>query len=404
MNISGNKNKFIKNIDNIFNKFIIIYPFFLMIDTQFVLNALNILLFLLVVIKIKKEGFKKSFLEKWIILFLMGIIISLIKSPYEVDSALVSLKRMLRWIFFPLLVGQFYIKEKTKRYLLYSVGGGLVIYMIRFYLEISKKIDFKINFGVRYAGGYVIAQISFILGICLVTGLILLIYKKHTKKEKILLVLSNLISLILLILTQTRGMYLAVLLVIPLVLFIKNKKHFFMISAAGILIGSILIITIPNNKYVLRVKYITRLDSSNLGRIEVWKEAYRIFKENPINGVGYNNFSKAQRDGIYKYNKSYYHPHNTILKFLSETGIVGILGYLLLNGVVLVRAIKEGKKDFEYLVIFGIFTTLVFYENIDMIIWRNFAYPCIYFALGVLLNKEYKKVKIQFCDKKIKLG
>lgn len=393
MEVLGNKEKFIKNVDDIFNKFIMIYPFFLMIDTIFVLNVLNVLLFLLVVIKVKKDGFKKSFFEKWIILFLMGIIISFIKSPYEIDAGLVDLKRIIRWIFFPLLLGQFCIKEKTKRYLLYSVGGGLAVYVLRYYLEISKKINFKLNWGKRYTGGYLISQISLVLGICIILGLIIFFFKKILLKERIILVILILISGTLLILTQTRGMYLAVLLGIPLILFVKNKKYFILVSIIGILMGITMFSTIPTNKYVIRVKAIIRMDNSNLGRIEVWKEAYRIFKENPVNGVGYNNFSTAQRGGIYKYNKKYYHPHNTILKFASETGVLGLLGYLLLNGILILKGIKNGKKDLDYLIILGTIFCLVVYESVDMVMWRNFAYPCIYFLLGIVLNKEYKKIK-----------
>ena len=188
-------------------------------------------------------------------------------------------------------------------------------------------------------------------------------------------------------------MYLAVLLSIGLVLLVKNIKHFMLMLIITISIGITIFITIPTNQYVVRVKNITRMDSSNLGRIEVWKEASRIFKENPINGVGYNNFPKAQGVGIYKYNKKYYHPHNTILKFASETGILGLLGYLLLNGVLILKGIKNGKNDLNYLMILGTIFCLVVYESVDMVIWRNFAYPCIYFILGVVLNKEYKKIK-----------
>lgn len=391
MNYTLVKNKIVNDIDEIFNYFIIIYPFCLMVETKLVLNTLNILLFIFVVIKVRKDGFKKSFFEKWIILFLIGIVISFIKSPYEIDSGLVSLKRMLRWIFFPLLLGQFCIKKETKRYLLYSLGGGLAVYVLRYYLEISKKIKFKLNWGERYTGGYLLSQISLVLGICLILGLILFCYKKMLLKERIILTVLVIVSGILLILTQTRGMYLAVLLSIPLVLFVKNIKHFILISTIGVLMGVILFSTIPTNKYVVRARTITQMGSSNLGRIEVWKEAYRIFKENPVNGVGYNNFSKAQREGIYKYNKKYYHPHNTFLKFASETGIFGIFGYLILNGVLVLKGIKNGKNDLNYLMVLGIIMCLFIYELSEIIIWRNFAYPCIYFTLGILLNREYKK-------------
>jgi hypothetical protein len=243
-----NKVKLI-DVDNIFEKFMIIYPFLLLIETKVILNFFNILLLLLTIIKVKKDGFKKSFLEKWIFLFLIGIIISFINTPYEIKDGVHQLGRILRWIFFPLILGQFNISQKVKRTMLYSAGAAIFVYGIKFGLNVIGVNPSR--YGNRYAGGDVIAQISLILGICLIVGLILLVYKKLPRKEKFLLIIVNLISLILLILTQTRGMYLSMILVIPLILFIKNIKHFIMISIFGILIASILLVTMPNNKIII---------------------------------------------------------------------------------------------------------------------------------------------------------
>jgi len=58
--------------------------------------------------------------------------------------------------------------------------------------------------------------------------------------------------------------------------------------------------------------------------------AYKIFKDNIMFGSGVKTFREVCKDG---YSENIFscttHPHNTIMQFLSETGIVGILFYFL---------------------------------------------------------------------------
>ncbi|MGL5950197.1 MAG: hypothetical protein ACRCZH_02090, partial [Cetobacterium sp.] len=70
---------FEKNItEKIINIILIIYPIFIMVNNDFTLNIINNLILILALIQIKIKGFKYSFLEKWIVVFLFSILISFI--------------------------------------------------------------------------------------------------------------------------------------------------------------------------------------------------------------------------------------------------------------------------------------------------------------------------------------
>ena len=70
-------------------------------------------------------------------------------------------------------------------------------------------------------------------------------------------------------------------------------------------------------------------------RMALWKEALRLWRENPMNGIGVRGFRHAFEDfGIPNFSHSETtHPHLHILEIASETGILGLLGYLLCLGL-----------------------------------------------------------------------
>lgn len=432
MKIQKNINKI--NLNQVFNDIIIVIPLFLMIHiSSFIIDILTAILIILALLKIKKDGLKISFLEKYIFIFLLTLLISFILAPYSINKGVSEILDIIHWIFYPLIIGQFVINDKTKKYLFYSFSLGIIVYFIRFYLE--KKgliIPFTAYSNDRYSGGYMLSQVSLVIAVSLVILILFLFFNKLKYKNKILISILILITLYLLLVTKTRGIYLAVLITIPLIVLIRNLEYFFITILLGSITIVILIFAFPSNKYVTRLKNIEQADVSTLGRLEVWKESIRIFKENPINGIGYMNFKKAQRDRkykayvdtfkesidifkkrpfnykeyldfekiyikkrAYKYNQYYAHSHSMIFKLLCETGIIGLLGYLLLNLVLLFKTIKKGKKELNYLIAFGILMILLLYELTEVLIWRNFAYPFIYFAFGVLLNSEYVKFTLK---------
>jgi O-antigen ligase len=83
------------------------------------------------------------------------------------------------------------------------------------------------------------------------------------------------------------------------------------------------------------VRYLTSkdsaFDSSNV-RLRIWSDALNKYKKNPIFGVG---FGTSYRDK--SNDRIYVHPHNIILEILTETGILGLIIFLLLFSLILAK-------------------------------------------------------------------
>ncbi len=97
-------------------------------------------------------------------------------------------------------------------------------------------------------------------------------------------------------------------------------------------------------------------------RMKLWEVAAEMFKQNPLNGVGargyrysYKNFS-ASGDKWLKKGVTPTHPHQVMMEIASDTGAIGILGYLVFLGVLLHW---WGRKVKEYIYSFPAMLVLV---------------------------------------------
>ncbi len=81
------------------------------------------------------------------------------------------------------------------------------------------------------------------------------------------------------------------------------------------------------------------IESSASKRVDLWGNAFNLFMENPILGVGYNGFQMTMNALQTELTDT----HNYYLKILSEQGIIGFLVFLLL----LLKALRQGWKLFK---------------------------------------------------------
>lgn len=81
-----------------------------------------------------------------------------------------------------------------------------------------------------------------------------------------------------------------------------------------------------------RIKSVAKIDHiTNLIRVNFWKESFKIIKDYPLSGSGLNTYSKVVKDyknfEYVEYGEGY--PHNSFLQKTTETGIPGLLSFLL---------------------------------------------------------------------------
>ena len=146
-----------------------------------------------------------------------------------------------------------------------------------------------------------------------------------------------------------------------LLLFIysKFKKRLILtISLFTALIGLVLTTTIffhePSKMRVIDTLGIFSLDYQTFNkatslRLPLWKTAYHIFDSNRINGIGPRGYRHVYQDYSspedFYYNSGQTHPHLLILELMTETGLIGLAGYLLFVIVLIQSIISTGAKQ-----------------------------------------------------------
>lgn len=188
----------------------------------------------------------------------------------------------------------------------------------------------------------------------------------------------------------------------------------FLKSIIVLLICSIVfIIAVKNtkqaNKMFVKIEKISNFEDTinNSKHIPHYSTALKIFYNNPIFGIGINNFEKESKKNIYsekkyKYNenRSSTHPHQIYFEMLSETGLIGTLYFLILFVWSIFLSIKNYLKEkniqiFSHFIlnlffIFPILPSGSFFGTVyGLPFWFNFAI-LIYISQKKEIDKELK--------------
>jgi putative inorganic carbon (HCO3(-)) transporter len=148
------------------------------------------------------------------------------------------------------------------------------------------------------------------------------------------------ITLSVLLLTQSRGAWLGLLLacVIGFLLFLLKRKVFLIVFLVGILLFTFVIA--PSLLENDQVRLTTRQAEGTLFfRIQLWNVVLPMIHENPLMGIGLNEFRYH-----YEVKRELSHPHNKLLLLAVELGLPGLIAYLALLGCMGVAAARVWKK------------------------------------------------------------
>jgi O-antigen ligase len=289
------------------------------------------------IIKNREYKFKENNFILPVILFSLTIIISGIGNWH---GEILDNKYFYSFIFFFIIVNELNRKKDIKIiiYLLFlsaivSNFYGLYQY---FYLNIDRVTGFN-------------SALAFGLFQAIFTAIIILylfFYKFKTKSNFILLILV-LVSFANLILSQTRGAWLSFIGAIIFLGFMKSKKILIFIMISAIILTLFMPATYVNRfKSSFDLEYNLQNNRSNSVRMGLWLTALKMFKDNPINGIGLDNFRNAYInnytiEGI----RPFDHAHNNLLNFLAELGAFGFLAFIFLMWNVVIELCKYYKKE-----------------------------------------------------------
>lgn len=140
-------------------------------------------------------------------------------------------------------------------------------------------------------------------------------------------------------------------------------------------------------------------------RIYMWQSSYHMWQDHPWMGVGFDNWQ-------YEYEHNYIldiaterrmpMPHNNVMYFLSSTGLVGLVGYIIFTlGIIgsMMYAIYKSEDGIIIALFLWMFTAITIHGQLDSGITNKFVMHIIFGTLGVTCGyiNYYKKQIVYIC-------
>ena len=180
------------------------------------------------------------------------------------------------------------------------------------------------------------------------------------RRERIVAVAFLLIGVFVVLLSFSRGGYLA-LAVVAIGLALSHRYRWRLVGGGAVAGG--LLLFVP----ALRLRVLTEINLSNphntlVGRSHLWEAALQMLREHPIFGAGLSGFATA----IAPYWNAnhpdrFTYPHNIVLNFWTETGLLGLAAFAWIFVVVAIVAWRGWRTSADQwrVVHFGVLLALV---------------------------------------------
>ena len=253
--------------------------------------------------------------------------------------------------FFPLIFVITFIKKREQ------LCGVLILSLFAFlindlagiiqYFFLDEPRAFGFSHTPTFYGSFMLIQLPTLIFIAQLDFL--------TPNWKVLAIFTAFLTLICLILSMTRGAWLAFIGVA--IIFVAIQKNYRKIAVkifAGLAI-IFLIAALISPKIQDRIATITDKNfQSNTERVLMWKSAAEIFKDYPLCGVGQKMFFKAyneqyispeakEKPGVI--GRGHTQPHNNLLNAASEGGIIGLASFIGLYSYFFWKFFTQLKRE-----------------------------------------------------------
>lgn len=183
--------------------------------------------------------------------------------------------------------------------------------------------------------------------------------------------------------TQSYAAWLAVFVSIILLLIIQNKKEpegWKKIAVIFFLAGAFFFLQRGTDKLGSWVQ--TGERSSTSSRLMIWRSAIKIGLDNPIMGIGPGNFQdkylEYQKDSPPYLEWAAPQPHNLVLAFWLQTGLIGIVGFFWLIFIWIKKLFPLRNLQKEnyiyagimiYILVHGLVDTTYFKNDLAVVFW-----------------------------------
>lgn len=355
----------------------------------------------------KEKEIKQTPLDLSIILFLSAMLIVFIINSPDYKISLEGFRAVIQYVLWYFALIQLIKDEQTAKniclvfVLVVSIMAIHGVYQFIIGVEMPANwVDSK-EAGVRTRVFSILTSpnifgslITLALPICFS---FLIITKKLAKK--LIFLVFTVMMLGALVFTFSRGAWIGFGAAVCLYVFLKDKRLFIPVIILGILV--VFLVPGVGNRisYMLSPEYIE--SSLRGGRLVRWITGIKILSGTPLLGVGLGHFGGAV---AMNNNLSYlvgtdlintYYMDNYYLKMAVETGIFGILSFIMLMYQVVINGLRTIKitkvkeiKELEIGILSGLFGIIIhnFFENVFEVPMMT---SCFWFLVTVLMSFWY---------------
>lgn len=230
--------------------------------------------------------------------------------------------------------------------------------------------------------------------------LVVLLDDRFNKRTKLICKLAILFCIIGVFAGKSRGAWLTLAIVLPLVSYsyiIKSKKAIAGALIVCLMIGSVFAVSDTyRNRLVSTINITT--DYSNIDRLLIWESTANMVKDYPFFGVGLDQFKKVY-DAEYKnpkHKQNLPHTHNNMVQIAAESGLVGLFGFLYLACYIFFKNFNEWRKTKNpySLMIWGAWLGFMCFGMFDLTIDHSAITKAMWFLFGCILVFKNRKFYI----------
>ena len=153
-----------------------------------------------------------------------------------------------------------------------------------------------------------------------------------------------------------------------------------------------------HHAYVARFKstFNTTTDGSNLGRIYVWESDKQMILDHPITGVGPGLWGKkyVEKYQLKEETQNLGHSHNNLLQITSESGLLGLVGFLGFSIFMFCKSLKhyvKTRNPYDLSILVGLISYLFLFGSIDYTWGNSSGIRMFWIVMGIMIQlKEIK--------------
>jgi len=158
-------------------------------------------------------------------------------------------------------------------------------------------------------------------------------------------------------------------------------------TALSVIIVACLVVSFcrPVTNYAVGI-YSLRDDSGSV-RLIVWRESLAMLADHPVFGAGLSGYSQALAPYHQaKYIEIFMYPHNLVLNFWSEIGLIGLVGFLwivILAIIANVRLVLSGRSGWLAPALLATFAALLVHGLVDVPYFKNDLAMIFWLLIGL---------------------